>query len=761
MQRRKAITTGAGFLVALWFFFGVFGGHVTWLGFKGVLLLAASWFAASVLAGRVYDQVKGSGMEWPAWLERLTAGNRKSPVSDSGPSEEASSISAHDLAAIPNTNFTISANLDAGDAGPEAGFPPVQREVHAIVMNSSLEPKMKYIYDSFYRIGKFEKLQETLRHIVIPKVQPHERDALLNAGGSSRFASGRELVDGDFLVPETYRQPDAMMLGVAEPPIAEPAHPMVFQGEGHIATIATTGAGKGQRYILPTLMTYPGNVICLDPKGENYRHTKGARDLFGRVFRWAPFDKSSDTDSFNPLDAVQDPDDARVLADLLVHPSDSGEKAFWDSSARDVVRGLILYVKSLPKERRNIRELVRFLYGSEDDLDRLRDNMAESEDELVRESANQIEVMAERMFTSILQSARTELEAWRSPAIASCTNHTSENWDISAFVAMQRGMEKLIEGGNYPGPIGYKYHSNGREGVIERGTASSIFLVVPPDRIRSYASVLRVMLGMHLKALTAAEAEFETENPDLLADYSIPTLLLFDELPQLGYMQIVEEQILIARAARIRMWLVAQNLSQLKQVYPNWESMLANCRVQLFFGTNDKTTADYISDRCGVRSTIFNEVQPLASVTDITGRSFADHAIVFARGTNPVKLRLPPPFHADPRMERIRDFLRQTDSEVPRRERGKIANARPVAAEEINEGTKAGKQMGAEPGNLQELPDIENASPVKQKPRRRKARSQSTKNGGDGKSQPISSVASSEDVPASPRRRPRPRGEPG
>jgi type IV secretion system protein VirD4 len=53
-----------------------------------------------------------------------------------------------------------------------------------------------------------------------------------------------------------------------------------------------------------------------------------------------------------------------------------------------------------------------------------------------------------------------------------------------------------------------------------------------------------------------------------------------------------------------QLWLFVQGLSQLKAVYPRWQSFLANTSQQ-FFGTADYDTASYVSDALGQRTIRF------------------------------------------------------------------------------------------------------------------------------------------------------------
>jgi hypothetical protein len=54
--------------------------------------------------------------------------------------------------------------------------------------------------------------------------------------------------------------------------------------EGSVVVFAPQGAGKGVVVVVPNLLTYPGSVICTDPKGENFAVTARARRTFGPVY---------------------------------------------------------------------------------------------------------------------------------------------------------------------------------------------------------------------------------------------------------------------------------------------------------------------------------------------------------------------------------------------------------------------------------------------------------------------------------------------
>jgi type IV secretion system protein VirD4 len=107
-------------------------------------------------------------------------------------------------------------------------------------------------------------------------------------------------------------------------------------------------SGKGVSSVIPTLLSYPGSVIVLDLKGENFNLMSGFRAKFGKVYRWAPTgDKGH---HFNPLSEIIYGDEAfseaNLIADILTTPAsgsgggNAGHKAKIQSPFYSFLTGL-------------------------------------------------------------------------------------------------------------------------------------------------------------------------------------------------------------------------------------------------------------------------------------------------------------------------------------------------------------------------------------------------------------------------------------
>lgn len=125
--------------------------------------------------------------------------------------------------------------------------------------------------------------------------------------------------------------------------------PIGIGDDRHLVTVAGSRAGKGRAVIVPTLLTYQGAVMAIDPKGELATMTARARrdKLNQRVLALDPFKTvkghaAKMRGRFNPM-SILTPDsptlieDAGLIADAIVVPADAQKDPHWDESARNIL----------------------------------------------------------------------------------------------------------------------------------------------------------------------------------------------------------------------------------------------------------------------------------------------------------------------------------------------------------------------------------------------------------------------------------------
>lgn len=503
------------------------------------------------------------------------------------------------------------------------------------------------------------KLREVLQRSVFPKASPELRERLKRLGRSSSWAEINEIAAAGLSTAE--EMPDEIILGWFKDYENKDCL-LSFYGEGHLLTIAPTGAGKGQGHIIPALLDYSGSMVVLDFKGEAYKETAWYRRWHGPVFRWAPFEE--ETDAFNPLDFISNWDDARMLADLLVKHSGKGDP-FWDNSARDLVTATIEFVRQVyPAHERNMSTVLDMLAPNARQFDLFVDALQKIGDKNLARIGNLLEGWEEKTRSSIYQTARSHLEAWSSPQISRATAFTSFDF-VPGDLLFKPAMNDLQP----PEMRGPRVDQVEDRVHIMKGSSPTFFITVPPHLLPSYSGIVRVIVGIMLNEVMK-QADFirkefsggEKPMPDV--PYR-PAMFLLDELPQLGYMSQLEQAIAISRTSKIRLWLFAQNIGQLQNVYPQASTLMENCRVQMFFHMNALETAEHVSRRLGTVKGLFGDEDPLATPQDLTsGEDFKGHQVVFAQGCKPIRSRLRLFYKEEALRDRnaqLREYFRKQD----------------------------------------------------------------------------------------------------
>lgn len=345
------------------------------------------------------------------------------------------------------------------------------------------------------------------------------------------------------------------------------AHERVtYAGDRHLLTIAPTRSGKGTTAIVPNLLTHRASALVIDPKGENALITATARAAMGHTIHivdpWGiAADASERPARFNPLDwlVLGDPDiteNAMLLADALVVSDGKGD-SFWTEEAKALLQGLILYVATDEREAgaRHLGRVRDLLLLDGEDMPQLFQRMTESAHHVVASTGARSLQKEEKLLANVVASAQAQTHFLDSPRIR-------ESLSASDFK-----FEDL------------------------KGTAMTIYLVLPADRLETFGRWLRLLIQ---QAITV-NARNIGKRP------AVPVLFLLDEMPALGRLSMVEQAYGLMAGFGMQLWGIAQDATQLKRIYgDSWEGFVANSGVVQYFGSRDRMTAEYFSALCGV-----------------------------------------------------------------------------------------------------------------------------------------------------------------
>jgi type IV secretory pathway TraG/TraD family ATPase VirD4 len=412
--------------------------------------------------------------------------------------------------------------------------------------------------------------------------------------GSAAWAGLVDAINASRLFQRGMVSADSFGFALGRFPGASPDLDPRLRFMGHVLTCAPTGSGKGIGAVIPTLLEYPGSALVLDLKGENYAVTARARHSMGHaVCLVDPFGVISDAQAaaFNPLDILDltNPDvvgQASALVDtvVVVGANQDDNSAHFNDSAKELIKGLVVYAKSLPQpERRTLGEVRRLLtLPLATPPDSVRESLMSHLADMSANAALAFGIPS-RCANGFMSKDPKEASGVHSTAL----RHTAFLDDPRIAAALSRSDFQFADLKRQP---------------------MTVYVVMPPDRITAQSRFLRALVGAALSAITATN-----EKPQ----YNV--LFLLDEFAQLGRMQSIEDAISLVRGYGARFWLLVQDLSQLKGVYPKWQTFLANSAKQ-FFGTADYETAKYVSDMLG-QTTIEFRTSGDSSTASIQGGS--------------------------------------------------------------------------------------------------------------------------------------------
>lgn len=387
--------------------------------------------------------------------------------------------------------------------------------------------------------------------------------------------------------------------------------PILMEHEGHLMTIAPTGAGKGTGCIVPALLRFEGPVIVIDPKGENALITARRRREMGHEV--AVIDPMGVTGlpsaSLNPLDAL-DPDGPTFVDDAMAIVaalsandlgSGTGDGRYWQERGSTFVLGVLLHVMSdLPPSRRHL-ETVR---------------------ELVNQAVGELAVYtaaAERQpgvdlagtVLAALEASRNEeaRQIGRMLKIGALTT-------IGGILSFSQSIVDIVRGGAIAPVVRQTSFDLGK---VTRGEPLSIYLVLPPHNLDSHGRLLRLWVHTLITLISSRNGRPEKS-----------TLFVLDEAAQLGTFDSLRRAITLMRGYGLQTWSFWQDASQLQHLYPNdWPSMVNNCRSVQCFGANTMLAARSMSALVG-----YHAPEQLLELED-------DEMLLQLSGDLPVLARLP------------------------------------------------------------------------------------------------------------------------
>lgn len=347
-------------------------------------------------------------------------------------------------------------------------------------------------------------------------------------------------------------------------------------GPEHYAVIAPTRSGKGAGIVVPTLLTWRGSCIVYDLKEENFQRTAGERSKFSDILYFNP--NTLQTTRFNPLmeirQGILEVRDAQNLANMIIEPDRPGVQDHWVRTGNSLLTAAILHVMYAANVgEKNLAGVAALLSRPEKSLTDTLLEMLETKhlrDDYGRPTKPHPGVVAAARDvlnkspddkSSVVSTVMGYLGVYRDPLLANATR--ASDFTIQDLVNAHR--------------------------------PKSLYMVIPAGDIDRLRPIIRIMVNLICRRLTEQPVKGEQKDQE----HKHKLLLMLDEFSQLGRLEFFESALGFMAGYGLKTMLVAQSLSQLKQVYGERSSLLDNSHVRVFFRPETIETAEYISKTLG------------------------------------------------------------------------------------------------------------------------------------------------------------------
>lgn len=311
---------------------------------------------------------------------------------------------------------------------------------------------------------------------------------------------------------------------------------LTYGGYQFVILAAPTRSGKGVGIVVPNCLNYSDSLVVLDIKGENFDITSGFRAKHGqKVYLFAPFDEAGVTHRYNPLEYISD-DPAQRLGDIdaigtALYSGGNQNDKFWSENAKDLFRGLCLFVlerKDLPKT-----------FG-----------------EILRQASGKGKPLKEYIFEELKKAQDTGHPF--SNACIDCLNRVLSNSENTlAGIVATFGTPLLI----FQNPrVDLATSANDFDLREVRRELMSIYFKMPPNKLKEGSVLVNLffdqILNLNTRVLPSQDKTLKHQ-----------CLVLLDEMTSIGKVAMIAQAVSYMAGYNMRLLTIIQNKSQLEDVY--------------------------------------------------------------------------------------------------------------------------------------------------------------------------------------------------
>lgn len=404
--------------------------------------------------------------------------------------------------------------------------------------------------------------------------------------GSARWADKKDIQEAGLLPRDA--DSTGVYVGGWEDKKGE-FHYLRHNGPEHVLCYAPTRSGKGVGLVVPTMLSWPASAVVTDLKGELWALTSGWRQKYAnnKVLRFEPAAGNGGV-RWNPLDEIRleteyEVGDVQNLAQLIVDPDGKGLESHWAKTSFALLVGVILHALYVAKQNGGYATLPKIdemLADPEKDISELWTEMTTfahvngAVHPAVGSAARDMIDRPEEEAGSVLSTAKSYLSLYRDPVVA--RNVSRSDFRIKDLMHMDN--------------------------------PATLYIVTQPNDKARLRPLVRIMVNMVVRLL-ADKMDFENGRP--VAHYKHRLLMMLDEFPSLGKLEILQESLAFVAGYGIKCYLICQDINQLKSRETGYgpdETITSNCHVQNAYPPNRVETAEHLSRLTGQTTVVKEQI---------------------------------------------------------------------------------------------------------------------------------------------------------
>jgi type IV secretion system protein VirD4 len=377
--------------------------------------------------------------------------------------------------------------------------------------------------------------------------------------GSARFATAREVARAGLFAKQ------GIFLGRLG------RRYLILGGQQGAIVSAPPRADKGTAIVIPNCLSWEGSLICQDIKLENWHLTAGFRKKMGQpCYLVNPLEPTGNTARTNPLSYVPKDPNLRISGiqriGATLFPEIPGTDPFWTAGGRGMFLGMSLYVLETPSLPPTLGETLRQGMASD----------AEG-------------------FSAHWKRIITGRQSGKFPLSSQCVRAISDIMDLAPVTASSIRKTFTSRLDLFANPlIDAATSANDFDWRDLRKRPMSIYLGIQPGDLH----LLRPLLNLFLEqAISLQTEELPEHNPALKHQ----VLMLIDEMTAPGRIPILAQAISYLPGYNVRLLLVIQALSQLREVYGAnaADTMMKSLAARVLYAPKDYAEANEISQELG------------------------------------------------------------------------------------------------------------------------------------------------------------------